>query len=51
MSIKKLRSLKASSIWKCYRCNLIFYEESIASLHEEISNHSSTRLNISAFGL
>jgi hypothetical protein len=30
--------------WKCYRCNLIFHEGSLAFLHEDISNHSAVRV-------
>jgi len=32
------------SAWKCYRCNLIFHGESLAFLHEDISNHSAVRV-------
>jgi hypothetical protein len=48
--IKKLiRDLTASSTWKCYRCNLIFHQESMASLHKKISNHSAIRVESSRF--
>ena len=30
----------SSKAWKCYRCNLIFTEESYAILHEDLSKHS-----------
>ncbi len=30
----------SSKAWKCYRCNLIFTEESHALLHEDLSSHS-----------
>ncbi|WP_256363743.1 hypothetical protein [Candidatus Nitrosotenuis cloacae] len=26
--------------WKCYRCNLIFRDESSAQLHKELSKHT-----------
>ena len=35
-----LSKIESVSVWKCYRCNLIFHEESMAALHKEISNHS-----------
>jgi hypothetical protein len=40
---KRLTPSKVDSVnvWKCYRCNLIFHEESMALLHKEISNHST----------
>ena len=30
--------------WKCYRCNLIFHDDSLAFLHEDISSHSAVRV-------
>lgn len=36
--------VESVSVWKCYRCNLIFHEESMAFLHKEISNHSSVQV-------
>jgi hypothetical protein len=36
-------SAETVSAWKCYRCNLVFHEEWLASLHEDISNHSAIR--------
>jgi Zn-finger protein len=49
MQIGKKKKLAHSSggtvsVWKCYRCNLIFHEESLAFLHEDISNHSAVRV-------
>jgi hypothetical protein len=40
--IKKLNPphISTTNTWICYRCNLIFHEESMASLHKEISDHS-----------
>lgn len=32
------------SAWKCYRCNLIFHEDSLALLHEDISSHPAVRV-------
>lgn len=40
-----LSKMKSVSVWKCYRCNLIFHEESMAALHKEISNHSVVQLD------
>jgi Zn-finger protein len=44
---KRLTPSKVESVgvWKCYRCNLIFYKESMAFLHKEISNHSSVQVD------
>jgi Zn-finger protein len=44
---KRLTPSKVESVgvWKCYRCNLIFHEESMAFLHKEISNHSSVQVD------
>jgi Zn-finger protein len=36
--------VESVSVWKCYRCNLIFHEESMALLHKEISNHSAVQV-------
>jgi hypothetical protein len=36
-------SVETVSVWKCYRCNLIFHE-SLALLNEDISNHSAVRV-------
>ena len=40
---RKLVHSRAESVstWKCYRCNLIFHDESLALLHEDISSHSA----------
>jgi hypothetical protein len=45
--IKKLKRphISTASMWKCYRCNLIFHEESMASLHKKISNHSAVEID------
>ena len=40
-----LSKIESVSVWKCYRCNLIFHEESMAALHKEISNHSVVQLD------
>lgn len=40
-----LSKIESVSVWKCYRCNLIFYEESMAALHKEISNHSAVQVD------
>ena len=43
---RKLVHSKAETVgtWKCYRCNLIFHDESLAFLHEDISSHSAVRV-------
>jgi hypothetical protein len=40
---KRLAHSRAETVsaWKCYRCNLIFHEESLVLLHEDISHHSA----------
>jgi hypothetical protein len=35
---------ETASAWKRYRCNLSFHKESLAFLHEDISNHSAVRV-------
>jgi Zn-finger protein len=40
-----LSKIESVSVWKCYRCNLIFHKESMAALHKEISNHSVVQLD------
>lgn len=34
----------AESVWKCFRCSLVFKEESHARMHREISKHSVTKV-------
>lgn len=34
------------SIWKCYRCNLLFKELSHANLHNDITKHSTEEIII-----
>jgi hypothetical protein len=43
---RKLVHSRAETVgtWKCYRCNLIFHDESLAVLHEDISSHSAARV-------
>jgi hypothetical protein len=43
---RKLVHSRAETVgtWKCYRCNLTFHDESLALLHEDISNHSAVRV-------
>ena len=31
-------------IWMCYRCNLTFNDESIAALHDTITNHCARKI-------
>ena len=33
---------------KCFRCNLVFRDESLAAIHREIMNHSTTRVRVQA---
>jgi hypothetical protein len=44
---KELAHSSAETVgtWKCYRCNLIFHNESLALLHEDISGHSAVRVD------
>ena len=35
-----------SKAWKCYRCNLIFREESHALLHKDITNHLASEIGL-----
>ena len=37
---KSLIGCVSTKAWKCYRCNLIFTEETHALLHEDLSRHS-----------
>jgi hypothetical protein len=43
---RKLVHSRAETVgtWKCYRCNLIFHDESLTLLHEDISSHSAVRV-------
>ncbi len=34
-----INDIMSSKAWKCYRCNLIFTEESHASMHVDLSKH------------
>ncbi|MGQ0605329.1 MAG: hypothetical protein ACT4OD_00020 [Candidatus Nitrosotenuis sp.] len=36
----------SARVWKCYRCNLIFRDESAAQLHKELSNHNIATVEI-----
>jgi len=31
-------------IWKCYRCNLTFKDEDLATIHKGISSHPITKV-------
>ncbi len=33
----------SEQVWKCYRCNLTFPDEDLASIHKVVSNHSVTK--------
>jgi hypothetical protein len=35
-----------NTMWKCYRCNLSFKEQSHAEIHKNISNHNFTKITI-----
>ena len=35
---------QSNTVWICYRCNLTFHEESIASLHDTITNHCARKI-------
>jgi hypothetical protein len=37
-------STETVGAWKCYRCNLVFHEDWLASLDEDITNHSAIRV-------
>jgi hypothetical protein len=36
----------STKAWKCYRCNLVFTDESHAALHEDLSKHGVTEIQI-----
>lgn len=44
--ISKLCVINPMSVesWKCFRCNLSFKDEEVASLHKQISNHSVSKV-------
>ncbi len=31
-------------VWKCFRCNLSFKDESVAEMHKQISEHSVSKV-------
>lgn len=35
-----------TTAWKCYRCDLTFKEETVATLHKDICNHESRQIRI-----
>jgi hypothetical protein len=35
-----IKSFMSELVWKCFRCNLSFKDENVATLHKNISNHS-----------
>ncbi|WKT57107.1 hypothetical protein QVH35_06515 [Candidatus Nitrosotenuis chungbukensis] len=35
----------SAKMWKCYRCNLTFKEESSADLHKSLSAHNVSYVN------
>jgi len=34
--------------WKCFRCDLSFKDEKVATLHKQISKHSITKIKVIA---
>ena len=36
----------STTVWKCFRCELTFKEESHAILHKDIVNHSSRPIDV-----
>jgi Zn-finger protein len=36
----------SAKVWKCYRCNLVFRDESVAELHTSLSKHHVTGINV-----
>ncbi len=35
-----------SDLWKCFRCNLTFRSEELASTHKTISGHAVTKVRV-----
>jgi Zn-finger protein len=35
----------SAKVWKCFRCNLVFREESLAELHETLYHHNTTSVD------
>lgn len=33
-----------TTVWKCFRCELLFKKEQHAKIHQEISKHSVSRV-------
>jgi Zn-finger protein len=36
----------SAKVWKCFRCNLVFREESLAELHKTLYHHSTTSVDV-----
>lgn len=36
----------SAKVWKCFRCNLVFRDESLAELHETLYHHNTTSLDV-----
>jgi len=36
----------SKTAWKCYRCDLIFREESHAVLHKDLANHFARKIEL-----
>lgn len=43
---KSLLYIMTTTAWKCYRCDLTFKEETVATLHKDICNHESRQIRI-----
>ena len=38
------RLYMSEMVWKCFRCNLSFKDESLAEMHKQISGHSVSKV-------
>ncbi|MGQ0772183.1 MAG: hypothetical protein ACT4NT_05375 [Nitrososphaerota archaeon] len=36
----------SAKVWKCFRCNLVFRDESLAELHKTLCNHNTTSIDV-----
>ncbi|MFZ0183204.1 MAG: hypothetical protein WBV92_03125 [Nitrosotalea sp.] len=44
VSVGLIKQPTIPSFWICYRCNLTFHDESSVTLHNEITKHSTRKI-------
>jgi|GEM_PF-5209106 len=46
---KKYHGMQTTTVWKCYRCDMIFKKETTATIHNDVFKHPVQKIETTLF--